>query len=143
MANENRLWGAERVRGELLKLGIRVSKRTIQRYLPKERKTSKKTGQLSSRIMRVKSGLVISRWGSHPKYLIRDHDRKYGFLFSSVAASIGIQEVKTPFQAPKANAVCERFMGSLKCECLDHTLVLNQRQLERLVKEYGSYYNTF
>ena len=44
MANENRLWGAERIRGELLKLGIRVSKRTIcQRYLPKERKPSKQT----------------------------------------------------------------------------------------------------
>jgi hypothetical protein len=43
MANENRLWGAERIRGELLKLGIQVSTRTIQRYLPKERKTSTQT----------------------------------------------------------------------------------------------------
>jgi hypothetical protein len=43
MANENRLWGAERIRGELLKLGIRVSKRTIQRYLPKKRQSSRQT----------------------------------------------------------------------------------------------------
>ena len=43
MAQENRLWGAERIRGELLKLGIRVSKRTIQQYLPKKRKNSNQT----------------------------------------------------------------------------------------------------
>ena len=68
-------------------------------------------------------------------------DRKYGPLFSSVAASSGIQQVKTPYRAPKANALCERFMGSLKRECLDHILVVNQQILERSVKEYGSYYN--
>ncbi|MFZ2097421.1 MAG: integrase core domain-containing protein [Anaerolineales bacterium] len=189
MANENRLWGAERIRGELLKLGIQVSKRTIQRYLPKERKTSTQawTTFLKNHaseiwacdftvvhdllfrpivifvILELKTRLIIhsavttspsdewtaqqlreaTPWSSHPKYLIRDHDRKYGFLFSSLAASSGIQEMKTPFQAPKANAVCERFMGSLKRECLDHTFMLNQRQLERLVKDYVIYYNTF
>jgi transposase InsO family protein len=58
-----------------------------------------------------------------------------------VAASSGIQEVKTPYQAPEANAICERFMGSLKRECLDHMLVLNQSQLNRVVKEYVSYYD--
>jgi putative transposase len=66
-------------------------------------------------------------WGYHPKYPIRDHDRKYGSIFSSVATGSGIQEVKTHFQVPKANAICERFIGSVKRECLDHMLVLNQR----------------
>jgi putative transposase len=43
MAEENRLWGAERIRGELLKLGIRVSNRTIQKYMPKVRRSSSQT----------------------------------------------------------------------------------------------------
>jgi putative transposase len=187
MANENRLWGAERIRGELLKVGIRVSKRTIQGYLPKVRKTSQQTWATFLKnhggdiwacdftvvydllfrpififvILELKTRLVIhtaatrsptdewtaqqlreaTPWDDHPKYLILDHDRKYGPLFSSLAARSGIQEVRTPFQAPKANAICERFMGNLKRECLDHILVLNQRQLKRAVKEYASYYN--
>ena len=187
MANENRLWGAERIRGELLKLGIRVSKRTIQRYLPKKRESTNQTWTTFLRnhagdiwacdftvvydllfrpififvILELKTRLIIhsavtrspsdawtaqqlreaTPWGSHPKVLIRDRDRKYGLLFSSVATCSGIQEVKTPYRAPKANAVCERFMGSMRRECLDHTFVLNQRHLERVVKEYGSYYN--
>src|SRR4030043_2329096 len=159
MANENRLWGAERIRGELLKLGIQVSKRTIQRYLPKERKTSTQTWATFLKnhsseiwacdftvvydllfrpififvILELKTRLIIhsavtrspsdawtaqklreaTPWGSHPKVLIRDRDRKYGPLFSSVATWSGIQEVKTPYRAPKANSVCERFMGSM------------------------------
>ena len=80
-------------------------------------------------------------WGSHPKHLIRDRDRKYGPLFSSVTTSSGIQELKTPFRAPKANSVSERFMGSMKRECLDRILVINQSTLERSVKGYVSYYN--
>ncbi len=80
-------------------------------------------------------------WSSGSKYLIRDRDSKYGSVFSSTAANRGIQELKTPFRTPKANAVCERFMGSLKRECLDHMLILNQRQLHRVVKEYVNYHN--
>ena len=59
-------------------------------------------------------------WGKGPKYLIRDRDSKYGPLFQNVAKSTGIEVLKTPVRAPKANAVCERFIGSLKRECLDH-----------------------
>jgi putative transposase len=80
-------------------------------------------------------------WGNGPRYLIRDRDKKYGGLFSAVARSTGIKELKTPVQAPRANAVCERFIGSLKGECLDHIFVLHQRQLHRMVKEYIDFYN--
>ena len=50
-------------------------------------------------------------------------------------------ELTTPYRAPKANAVCERCIGSLKRECLDHTLILHRRQLQHVVKEYADYYN--
>jgi transposase InsO family protein len=79
--------------------------------------------------------------GEHPKYLTRDRDRKYGSQFSALATHSGIDVIKTPFRTPKANAICERYMGSLKRECLDHTLVLHQIQLKRLVNEYCGYFN--
>jgi putative transposase len=187
MAAENRLWGAERIRGELLKLGIKVSKRTVQRYLPKRRRHSDQTWATFLRnhagdicacdftvvhdllfrplyifiIIELKTRRIVhaavtrsptdnwtaqqlreaTPWGKGPRYLIRDRDKKYGGLFSAVARSTGIKELKTPVLAPRANAVCERFIGSLKRECLDHMLVLNEQQLCRTVKEYVAFYN--
>ncbi|MEA3375125.1 MAG: integrase core domain-containing protein [Chloroflexota bacterium] len=52
-----------------------------------------------------------------------------------------IEVVETPYRAPKANAVRERFLGSLRRECLDHFVVLNERHVHRLVKEYKVYFN--
>ena len=80
-------------------------------------------------------------WGQKPRFLIRDNDKKYGKLFSAVVRSSGIKEIRTPFQAPKANAICERTIGSLKRECLDHMLILNRYQLKRILNEYTAYYN--
>ena len=61
-------------------------------------------------------------WGRGPKYLIRDRDSKYARHFSAMAISSGIQELKTPYRTPQANGICERFMGSLRRECLDQIL---------------------
>ena len=80
-------------------------------------------------------------WGSGPKYLIRDRDKKYATRFSAVAMGSGIKEVKTPYRTPQANGICERFMGSLRRECLDHILIHEGRQLERVVTEYTAYFN--
>ena len=68
-----------------------------------------------------------------PRYLLRDNDSKYGPSFARVAA--GIEVLRTPYRAPKANAICERFLGSLRRECLDHILILGERQLHHTVKE--------
>jgi transposase InsO family protein len=189
MAKENRLWGAERIRGELLKLGIRVSKRTIQKYMPKVRRKSSLSwatflknhaGHIWSCDFTVVHDLIFrplyifvimelhtrrivhtavtrsptddwtaqqlraaTPWGKGPKYLIRDRDNKYGPRFLSVAEGTGIKVLKTPVRAPKANAVCERFIGSLKRECLDHVLTLHSYQLHRVVREYVHYHNHF
>jgi len=62
-----------------------------------------------------------------PRFLIRDNDSKYGAAFASAASGIGI--LRTPIRAPKANAICERFLGSVRRECLDHLLIVNERQL--------------
>lgn len=78
-------------------------------------------------------------FGEQPVYLIRDNDRKFGEHFAHVAAEIEV--LRTPLRAPRANVYCERFIGSLRRECLDHSLVLSEKQLRRLVNEYAQYFN--
>jgi len=80
-------------------------------------------------------------WGEQPKHLIRDRDCCYGGSFNAKAASLGIEAILTPIQAPKANAVAERMVGTLRRECLDHVIVINERQLLRVVREYMVHYN--
>ena len=189
MAKDNRLWGAERIRGELLKLGLRVCKRTVQKYMRKVR-TKPPRGQTWATFLRthaaqiwacdflqisdlffrplfaffileLKSRRVIhvgvtrsptdawvaqqlreaTPYGQAPKYLIRDNDSKFGSCFARVAATSGIKILKTPYHAPRANAICERFMRSVRQECLDHLLILQERQLQRVLNAYVGYFN--
>ena len=189
MTRNNRLWGAERIRGELLKLGIRVCKRTIQKYMRHVR-LPRPAGQQWATFLRnhageiwacdflqvtdlffrsffaffiieLKSRKVIhvgvtdsptdawtaqqlreaTPYGQVPKYLIRDNDNKFGSGFARVAATSGIKLLKTPYHAPRANAICERFLGSVRRECLDHVLILHEKQLHRVLHAYVKYFN--
>jgi len=192
MAMANRLWGAERIRGELLKLGIRVAKSTVQKYLRTVRppRRAERAGQTWATFLRnhdrdiwaadflpvtdvlfrslhaffiveVASRKIVhigvtryptdvraaqqlreaTAYGRHPKYLIRDRDRKYGFAFARVATATGIQEVRTNYRSPTENGVCERYLGSVRRECLDHVLVLGEAHLKRVLNEYIAYFN--
>jgi putative transposase len=76
-----------------------------------------------------------------PRSLIRDNDRKFGAAFARVAETSSIAVLRTPYRAPQANAVCERFLGSVRRECLDHILVLGERHLARVLREYAAYFN--
>ncbi|HAT43627.1 MAG TPA: integrase [Ktedonobacter sp.] len=189
MARNNRLWGAERIRGELLKLDIRVCKRTIQKYMRHVR-LPRPSGQkwatflqnhaadiwacdflqvtdlffrplFAFFIIELRSRKVIhvgvtrsptdawtaqqlreaTPYGQTPKYLVRDNDSKFGHCFARVAATSGIKILKTPYHAPRANAICERFLGSVRRECLDHLLILSQKQLHRVLHSYVAYFN--
>jgi transposase InsO family protein len=80
-------------------------------------------------------------FGQGARFLIRDNDCKYGTTFDRVAAGAGIKVIRTPIAAPRANAVCERFLGSLRRECLDLVFVLSERQLLHWVTEYVAYFN--
>ena len=71
-----------------------------------------------------------------PKYLIRDRDSIYGHEFSRKVRALGIREIRTPVWAPKANAIAERFVGTLRRECLDHVFIFNERHLRRIVAEF-------
>lgn len=80
-------------------------------------------------------------WGTKPRYLIRDRDRSYGGDFIARAKSIGIKTVLTPVHAPQANAIAERVVGTLRRECVDHIIPLNERHLRTVLLEYVDYYN--
>jgi len=81
-------------------------------------------------------------FGEGPKHLIRDNDSKYGVHFANVAAGANIDVIATPYHTPKANAICERFIGSVRRECLDWLFIWNERHLHRVLRDYVEYFNT-
>jgi putative transposase len=74
------------------------------------------------------------------RFLVRDHDSKYGGPFDEVFRSEQIRIVKTPIQAPKANAIAERFVRTVRADCLDWLLIVNRRHLERVLRIYVHHY---
>lgn len=192
MAINNRTWRTKRIQGELLKLGIRVSKGTVKKSMRRARKGLPPTNngqswatflanhagetwacdfvqtfdiffrsifvyfivELGSRrivhfgVTRSPSDFWVAQqirdvtpYDEEPRFLIRDNDSKYGQCFTQVAKGRGIDVIRTPVRAPKANAICERFIGSVRRECLDHMLILGERHLHRLIGDYVSYFN--
>jgi len=80
--------------------------------------------------------------GGQPiRFLIRDRDGKFPASFDLVFAAEGLAVVKTPPRTPNANAVAERAVRSLREECLDHLLIVNQAHLRHVLAEYAAYYN--
>jgi putative transposase len=190
MAANNRLWGAERIRGELLKLGIHVCKRTIQKDMRPVRPPQPggqnwatflhdhaahiwacdalasdrsllstplcffhHRAERSRRVIHVGATRSptdawvaqqlreATPYGQAPKYLMCDRDCKFGSSFAHVAKTTNITLLRTPYQAPRANAICERFLGSVRRECLDHLLILHEKQLQRALNQYVAYFN--
>jgi putative transposase len=82
-----------------------------------------------------------SPYGLAPKYLIRDNDSKFGPCFARVAKTSTIKILKTPVHATRVNAICERFLKSVRQECLDHLLILHEKQLQRMLNAYVIYFN--
>jgi transposase InsO family protein len=189
MASNNRLWGVKRIQGELLKLDIRVAKRTIARYI-RQARPLRTHGQrwatflqnhaheiwacdflqLHDALFRPLFAFFITELGSRrivhvgvtrsptddwvaqqlreatpfgeaPRFLVRDNDAKYGAHFTAVASGSGIEVLRTPIRAPRANAICERLLGSVRRECLDHVLILSEAHLRRILTEYVGYFN--
>jgi hypothetical protein len=73
-------------------------------------------------------------------FLIRDRDTKFTSSFDAAFAAEGIRIIKTPVRAPRANAVAERFAGTIRRECLDRVVVVNRRHLETVLREFVEHY---
>ena len=188
MARANPLWGAPRIHGELLKLGIKISERTVSNLMP--RRDTRPPSQtwrtfLKNHMMnmvsidfftvptatfRILFVLVILRhrrrqvvhfnvttnpsarwtaqqivdafpWDEAPKYLLRDRDGIYGVFFRRRVKNMGIIEVTTAPRRPWQSSFVERLIGSIRRDCLDHVIVLNERHLKRVLSSYFEYYH--
>jgi transposase InsO family protein len=80
--------------------------------------------------------------GVGPKYLIFDNDGKFGAKFKRFVKHTGIKSLNTPYKAPRANAICERFFGTPRRQFLDNVLILSRDQAHRIVKVSVNFYNT-
>lgn len=187
MSLANPRWGAPRIHGELLKLGIQLSQATVAKYIVRHRKPPSQTWRtflknhmkdlvsadflvvptVSFRVLFVYVILGHDRrrpihfavtenptaewtahqlleafpWDSAPRYLLRDRDGSYGEKFHEAAGWLGIREVLTAPQSPWQNAYVERLIGSIRRECLDHVIVLNESTLCRILNSYFEYYD--
>jgi transposase InsO family protein len=80
-------------------------------------------------------------WEQGPCYLIRDRDRVYGEVFIRRLRAMGIRDRPTSFRSPWQNGYCERLIGSIRRESLDHIVVFGERHLRYLLRVYADYYN--
>jgi transposase InsO family protein len=76
------------------------------------------------------------------KFLIRDRDTKYTDAFDAVFTAACVRIIRTPVQAPRANAICKRWIASARRECTDRILIAGRRHLHHTLSEYVDHYNT-
>ena len=75
------------------------------------------------------------------RFLIHDRDTKFSHAFDEVFRTEGIEIIRTPIQAPNANAFAERWVRTIRADCLDRILILGRRQLEHVLRVYRRHYN--
>ena len=85
--------------------------------------------------------ILQSRTSLRYKDVIGDHDQPYNAGSEGVAKASGIEVIHTPQATPQAHALCERFVGSLRRECLEHMLVAGVLPLIQFLKEYVAYFH--
>jgi len=86
--------------------------------------------------------MVLADRARPVRYLVRDRDAKFMTSFDEVFRSEGITIIRTPVRAPRAIAIAERFVGTIRRECLDHMLIFSRRHLESVLAQYVGHYNT-
>jgi transposase InsO family protein len=193
LGRENPRWGYQRIRGELMKLGIKIPATTIRTILlrhglhPAPRRAgptwteflrSQAAGILATDFFTVETirlktlyvlffielqtrrvhvmgatahpdsswvtqqarNLVIDGRLGDVRFLVRDHDVKFSGPFDEVLRTEGVRVIRTPIRAPRANAFAERFVRTVRRECLDHVLIYGRRHLERVLQAYVAHY---
>ena len=190
MARENPTWGQERIADELkLKLGIKISPRTVAKYLKPERPRGGRRDQRWGTFVRNHAQAIVAcdflvsvtatfrifyvfvameiglrrilhcnltehptaEWTTqqfreilvepHPfRFVLHDRDAIFSRSVDALK-DFGVDVLRTPVRAPKANAFCERLVGTIRRECLDYLIPINDRHLQTILKEFVRYYN--
>lgn len=187
MSRDNPLWGAPRIYGELLKLGIEIGETSVSKYMVRRRRPPSQTWRtfldnhlksmvsvdfftvptIRFQILYVFLVLAHDRrrivhfavtahptaewtaqqlreafpWDTAPRYLLRDRDRIFGADFVEQVKAMGIEQVLSAPRSPWQRAYVERVIGTLRRECLDHVIVLNERCLYRHLQNFVNYYH--
>jgi transposase InsO family protein len=196
MAKDNPRWGCVRIRGELRKLGHRVSATAIRKLLRRNRigPAPFRSRQTWKAFLRAQASAIVltdflavdtvflkrlyvllymelatrrviwfavtdrpeAAWvtqqarnvcwelnelGIQARFLIHDHDRKFGGGSDLVFKGEVVEVIQAPIAAPRSNSHIERQIGSTRRECLDWLLILNRRHLERVLSEWFEHYN--
>ncbi len=191
MALDNPTWGEERIANELLvKLGVRLSPRTVGKYMPKRADGQPRGDQRWSTFLRNHAKAIIAcdffgavtatfrllyifvviehgarrllhfnvtghptaAWTLHQlrnmlgfenrfRFLIHDRDSIFSGLLDESIRRLGLRILKTPLQAPNANAICERVIGTIRRECLDWLIPVSETHLRLILSEWVTHYN--
>jgi putative transposase len=196
LAKENPVWGYQRIQGELLRLGVRVSATAIRTTLrrhgldPAPRRASstwraflrqQAAGIVACDFFTVDTVwlqrlyvlffidldtrrvhlagvtanpdgrwvtqqarnllLILGERGRHARFLLRDRDAKFSRSFDDVFRSEGAEVLLAPVRAPRANAYAERWVRTVRAECLDWLLIVGRGHLEQVLRVYVQHYN--
>jgi len=191
MARENVLWGEERIANELrLKLGIRISPRTVRKYMPKRPPGRPRGDPRWSTFLRNQATAILAcdffvavtatfrmlyvfvviehgtrrlahvNVTTHPsaawtlqqlreviadadahRYLIHDRDSIFACHLDDSIRALGLAVLRSPFASPKANAICERVIGTIRRECLDWMIPMSEAHLRAILREWVDHYN--
>jgi putative transposase len=189
MVAENPSWGAPRIHGEFLMLGLDLSERTISRWMKRAPRDPQATRRwlvflrnhreaiaamdfftvptitfgflycffvighdrrriLHFNVTRHPTSMWIVQqlreafpFEPTPRFLIFDHDAKYGLEVPAAVRSLRLSPVRTSFESPWQNGVAERWVESCRRDLLDHIIALNERHLKRLLADYVGYYH--
>jgi putative transposase len=85
--------------------------------------------------------MALPEGGERFRFIIHDRDAKFSASFDEVFQTEGVKVIRTPVRAPQANAIAERFVGTVRRECLDRMLTLSRRHLEATLRVYTNHYN--
>ncbi len=187
MSTANPGWGSPRILGELRKLGLEITKSTIEKYMVRPRKPPSQTWRTflechtkdlvsidflvvpTVRFVVLFVFVVLAQdrrrvihfnvtehptaswtaqqiveafpWNATPRYLLRDRDGIYGRQFRDRVHNMGIEEVLIAPRSPWQSPFVERLIGSIRRECLDHVIILNDGHLRRVLSRYFDYYH--
>ena len=191
MAQDNPLWGEERIANELLvKLGLRVSPRTVRKYMPKRPPGRPRGDQRWATFLRNHARAIIAcnfflavtvtfralyvfvvihpssrrlihfnvtanpsaawtlqqlretvGYGGTHDYLLHDRDSIFAKDLDESIGRLGVTVMKSPPQSPKANAICERVIGTIRRECLDWLIPMSEAHLRATLKTWVTHYN--